>query len=160
MKTLLRTHSYLVLIPLVLAFGVIIAYAKKQVAGNKTGMVEKCPKLGAKIHPTVNFTEEDEKDLKDKLAKFDASLYRLEALKGGKVDEKRSIGTLKVSKELRIQMVTAKERGFDVYGPEFVPCSMVAAAPLFTKEKTEEAERMMKAIDPILEKYEVTNQKH
>lgn len=160
MKTLLRTRSYLLLIPLVLACGLIMAHAKKQVAGNKTGMVEKCPKLGAKIHPTVNLTAEDEKDLKDKLAKFDASLYRLEALKGGKVDEKRSVGTLKVSKELRIQMVTAKERGFDVFGPEFVPCSMVAAPPLFTKEKTEEAERMMKAIDPILEKYEVTNQKH
>jgi hypothetical protein len=159
MKTLLRTRGYLLLIPLLLVCGLVISYGQKQAGGKKMGRVEKCPKLGAKVHPPVNLTPDDEKELKEKLAKFDGSLYRLEALKAGKVDQERSVGTLKLSKALRADMAIAQKQGFDVFGPEFVPCSMVAAAPLFTKEKQEEAKKMMDAISPILSKYEVSQEK-
>jgi hypothetical protein len=153
MKTLFRTRSYLLLIPMLVVCGLVMSYAQKQAVGNKTGRVETCSK-GRKIHPTINLSPDDEKELRAKLATFDTSLYRLEALNRGKIDEKRSMGTLQLSKEGRAEMAIAKKQGFTVFGPEFVHCNMVMT-PLLSKDKEEEGKKMMEAIDAVLGKYQV-----
>lgn len=146
MKTLLRTRNYVLLIPILLACGLVISYAQKQASSEKTGRVE----LSLKIHPTINLSPKDEKELTEKLAKFDKSFYRLEALTDGRVDTKRSMGTLEVSKELKAEMAAAQKQGRSVFGPEFVPCQGVA----FRGPKADEARELIEAIAPILSKYQ------
>jgi len=112
-----------------------------------------CPTL----HPAVNLTPEDEKALTEQLAKFDKSLYRIVALKNGKVDETRSMGTMEVSQALKSEMANAQARGLSAFGPEFVPCQMVAVAP---SARADEQKRLIEAVAPILLKYQLPDGGH
>jgi hypothetical protein len=154
MKTLFKTRNYLLIIAVLLACGLVVSYAQKQTPSVKSGRVELCPK----IHPPLNLSPQDEKELTEILAKFDTSLYRLEAIKDGKIVKERSVGTLEVSKAIRTEMVAAQARGLTAFGPEFVPCGMISGPPGFSKEKADQAGRLIEAITPILSKYQLPNE--
>jgi hypothetical protein len=145
MKPLLGRLKYLLVLPILLASGLIISHAQEQTS-TKSGHVE----LSIKIHPTIKLSPNDEKELNEKLAKFDKSLYRLVVLTNGRVDGQRSTGSLEISKELKAEMETAQKKGLSDFGPQFVPCQGVA----FRAQKAGEARELIEAITPILSKYQ------
>jgi|ERR1700736_732415 hypothetical protein len=166
MKTLLGTGKYLLLVSILWAFALIVSYAQKQASAEKAGRVElvsPSAHLAAggadaypyiKIHPAVKLSPEDEKELTEKLAKFDTSLYRVVALSAGKVDEKRSIGNLKLSKGMETEMADAQAKGLSIFGPEFIPNGMQAAPAAAFRGRSDEIKNLMDAITPILSKYQ------
>ena len=150
MKTLLRTHSYLALIPILLACGLIVAYAQKHSnATEQTSKEKGHVELSIKIHPTIKLSPDDERELRKQLARFDTTLYRLVVLTDGREDREKSIGDLQISDELKKEMGSAQKRGASAFAPEFVPCQGVA----FARNK-DQAGELIEAITPILKKYQ------
>lgn len=159
MKTLLRARNYLLLIPVLLACGLLTSCDKQAsteapvTSDRLAGRVVMHPIL----HPAVKLSPEDEKALTEQLAKFDKSLYRIVALTNGKIDETRSMGTMEISSALKAEMANAQSRGLSAFGPEFAPCQMVAAAP---SARADEERRLIEAVTPILLKYQMPDGGH
>jgi hypothetical protein len=135
-----------------LSLGGILTYAQKERANKNTGRVE----FSVKVHPTVNLSPEDEKALNDVLAKFDKSLYRIVVLKDGEIEKDRSTGDLQLSREMTAELADAQKKHLTGLAPEFIPVGgMIAASPLFNKQKADDAAKLLDAIAPILRKYQL-----
>ena len=154
MKTLLGTRKYLFLLPLLLAAtGLIIAYGQqasskpKESSKTNEGWVDK----GIVVHPTIKLSAKDEKDLTDKLKKFDKSLYKLEKLDNGKVTT--SWGEMQLCDKLSAEMEDSKTKGMSVHQTNFVPTGGPAGAANQSLLK-KDAKNLIKAVTPILNKYQ------
>jgi hypothetical protein len=172
MKTLPGIRNYLLLTSILWAFGLIVSHAQKQASSDNGGRVELSNQSAhlaggeaesypyIKIHPPVKLSPADEKDLTEKLKNFDQNFYKLVVLTDGRVDKERSIGTLKLSKEMDAELANAQAKGLSVFAPEFIPCGMQAAPAAVFRERSGEMKQLMNTVGPILSKYQTPNGQH
>jgi hypothetical protein len=151
MKTLLGRKYLLVLPLLFVAGGLVISYGQQKSSATDEGWVDQ----GIVIHPTITLSSKDGKDLTDKLGKFDKSLYKLEKLDTGKAAT--TWGTMELCDKLQIEMESSKTKGMSVYQTNFVPTGGPAGAANASVLK-KQAKELIKAITPILSKYQPSHQ--
>jgi len=149
MKTLLGTRKYLLVLPiLVVAGGLIISYGQQKPSTTDEGWVDQ----GIVIHSTIALSDKDVTDLIDKLGKFDKSLYKLEKLKNGAVE--KTWGAMELCDKLEAEMTNSKPKGLSVFQTNFTPAGTGPAGGANASVSKRQAKDLIKAITPILSKYQ------
>ena len=132
---------------MIIAYGQQASSKPKESSNTNEGWIDK----GIVVHPTIKLSAKEEKSLTDKLKKFDKSLYKLEKLDNGKVTA--TWGEMQLCDRLTAEMEDSKTKGMSVHQTNFVPTGGVAGAANQNVLK-KDAKNLIKAITPILNKYQ------
>lgn len=139
-----------------LGIGTALILAIPAVAQQKGGQV-KITDTRIEIRPGTKISESDQKALDEVLKKYDKSLYKIEALKDGKVTGQAQ-GKLEdkhIDVTLAAEVKQAKAAGASVQMEQVVDHPTGAQMPTPGKIAIQEAKskELIQALKPILEKY-------
>jgi hypothetical protein len=147
MKTSLKIRKYLLTALGIGGCAIIVSCITN--SGRPKGKVE-ITANGILIHPTIHLSAADQKNLDDTLKNFGKSLYKIVTLKKGRVTQVRGrLADAKIDATLKSEVAEAQKAGADDHTEQFVHVSGVAVR----REVNDEANELIKRIQPILEKY-------
>jgi hypothetical protein len=152
MKTLFRTHKYVLMALGVVGSAVIISCAQNQTTGAHTGKV-KINIASIVLDPGTNLRPDDVVAMDKILGEHRKDIYKIATTENGKVAKKGSLKDERMSSELRAEVADAEAKGTS-HRSHQVFCDPCATHFRPGVKRDDDAKKLIAELTPILAKYQ------
>lgn len=151
MKTLFRTHKYVLMALGIGGCAVIISCAQNPTTGAHTGKVE-INIASIVLHPGTDLKPDDVAAMDKILAQHRKDIYRIATIQGGKVAEKGTLPNSRMTEAFRAEVADAKAKGTTNMAHQ-VFCNPCATHFIPGVTRDDDAKKLIAELTPILSKY-------